>query len=186
MRVNKIINDSKVNGPGKRYTIWVQGCSIQCKGCSNTDTWDFDKGKEISPKKLVEDLEKEKVDGITITGGEPLDQYKKVIKFLKLVFSSYDIFLTTGYTLKEIEQSALKEILDYTDILVTGRFNEALIDETNTWRGSLNQRISFLTKRSKKFEKYIPKHGVEIKIDKRTGNRIYSGFNIPTNLIKSK
>ena len=104
---------------------------------------------------------------------------------MKLAFPLYNIFLTSGYTLKEIELSSRKQILDYIDILVTGRFNKALLDETNNWRGSINQKIRFLTERGKQFEKYIPQHGVEVKIDKKTGDILYNGFNIPTNLINT-
>jgi len=71
LRINRIIKDSKVNGPGKRYTIWVQGCSIHCNGCSNTDTWNPEQGTEFKIKDLVEDIQQQKIDGITLTGGEP-------------------------------------------------------------------------------------------------------------------
>lgn len=182
MKINNIIKNSKVNGPGTRYTIWVQGCSIHCDGCLNQDTWDFNSGKEISAKELMKDVEQLKIDGISITGGEPLDQYKKVIEFLKLVYPKYNILLTTGYTLNEIEQRRLKEILDYIDILITGPFVQELIDTSDKWRGSTNQKISFLTERSKQFKNYISKYRTEIKINKKTGEVIVDGFYIPDNI----
>ena len=181
MKINKIINNSRVNGPGDRYTIWVQGCSIQCKGCLNVDTWDFDKGIEISVEDLVKKIKKQKIDGISVTGGEPLDQFEETLKFVKLIFPFYNILLTSGYTLDEIKQYKL-EILKYVDILITGPFVENLIDKTNAWRGSTNQEISFLTERSKQFENYKSKYGTEIKINKKTGEVIINGFYIPTGI----
>ncbi len=183
MKINYIIKNSKVNGPGIRYTIWVQGCSIHCEGCSNKDTWDFNKGQEILINDLVKDIEEQTIDGISITGGEPLDQYKKVLKFLKLVFPKYNVLLTTGYTLNEIEQRKAKEILNYIDILISGPFDLNLIDNTDKWRGSTNQKIDFLTERSKQFETYKSKFKTEIKINKKTSEVIIDGFYIPTNIL---
>lgn len=179
MRINKIIKNSKVNGPGTRYTIWVQGCSIQCKGCLNKDTWSFEEGFSRTTSELLADINKQEIDGITLTGGEPLDQFEEVIDFLKS--TKHDIFLTTGYTLEKIKKEK-SEILNYIDILVTGPFVESLTDNTSNWRGSTNQKISFLTKRSKKFLHYIPNYKTEIKINKKTGETIITGFTIPQNI----
>lgn len=178
MKINKIIKNSRVNGPGKRYTIWVQGCSIRCKGCLNIDTWDPDKGEEIPIPELLDDINKQNIDGISITGGEPLDQYRQILCFLKLISHDYDILLTTGYTLEEVKKSK-KEILNYVDILISGPFDEKLIDETEKWRGSTNQRIDFITERGKKFKDYKPQYKTEIIINKKTHETIIDGFTIP-------
>lgn len=173
MQINHIIKDSKVNGPGKRYTIWVQGCSIRCKDCSNKDTWNFVTGKSVTIQDLVNDIRKYEIDGITITGGEPLDQFEEVLEFLKIIFPSYNILLTTGYPFDQIQHL---EILNYVDILVTGPFIKEEIDNTTSWRGSKNQEIKFLTERSKEFEEYQPEFRKEIKINKETGEIITTGF----------
>jgi len=185
LRINRIIKDSKVNGPGTRYTIWLQGCSIHCDGCSNTDTWNPEKGYSLTIKELVEDIQRQKIDGITLTGGEPLDQFPKVIDFLKQVFPSYNILLTSGYTLEKIKKD-FPETLQYVDILVDGPFIIEQLDTTATWRGSTNQNINYLTERSKQFINYKPKFRTEIKIDKKTGETIVTGFSIPEILKERK
>jgi anaerobic ribonucleoside-triphosphate reductase activating protein len=181
MKINKIIKDSQVNGPGKRYTIWVQGCQINCKGCCNKDTWDINKGEYWTPKALFEDIQKCKIDGITLTGGEPLEQYQEILEFLQLVFPTYNIFLTSGYTFETIKLCKT-EVLKYIDILVSGPFIEELLDESGKWRGSTNQVIHFLTERSKQFENYKPEYRTEIKIDKKTNEIIVNGFVISKNI----
>ena len=64
---------SRVNGPGKRFVLWTQGCSKGCKNCYNPNTWKFE-GKEMSPEEILELIENFEVDGITLTGGDPLEQ----------------------------------------------------------------------------------------------------------------
>lgn len=183
MKINKIIKNSKVNGPGTRYTIWVQGCSIHCKGCLNLNTWDFNKGHETSIDDLIKDIKKQKIDGISLTGGEPLDQFEEAQMFLEKVFPTYNIFLTSGYTLEEIKKSKIS-ILNFVDILVSGPFDENLIDDSFAWRGSTNQQIDFLTERSQEFVNYKPEFKTEIKINKKTHEMIINGFTIPNNLKK--
>jgi len=182
MKINDIIKSSQVNGPGKRYTIWVQGCSIHCKGCSNKDTWGFECNNIKSNDELLKDIQNQDIDGITITGGEPLDQYEHTLSFLKVVYPLYNIFLTSGYTFEEIKKSK-SEILNYVDILVSGPFVESLPDETTSWRGSTNQHVHFLTERGKLFENYRPKFKQEIKISKKDYYKIIgTGFANPQKL----
>lgn len=182
IRINDIIECSQVNGPGKRYTIWVQGCSIHCKDCANKDTWDFCGGTLKSNEELIEEIDKYNIDGITLTGGEPLDQYEGTLEFLKKikeVFPEFDIFLTSGYSFEYIKKNK-SDVLNYVDILVTGPFVASLLDTTTSWRGSTNQKIHFLTERSQKFRDYKPKYRKEIKIKKKDLEKILgTGFTDP-------
>jgi anaerobic ribonucleoside-triphosphate reductase activating protein len=91
MQINHVMRSSVVNGPGKRYTIWVQGCSIHCKGCINPDTWDQKAGTKIDIDTLVQDIQSlnGSIDGITLTGGEPLDQIDGLLQFLPKVFKDF-------------------------------------------------------------------------------------------------
>jgi anaerobic ribonucleoside-triphosphate reductase activating protein len=177
MQINRILTNNKVNGPGSRYIIWVQGCSIHCDGCGNTDTWDFSKGEKLETQQIVSDIEKYTVDGITLTGGEPLDQYDEVLNFLKIVFPKYNIFLTSGYTFEQIQKDK-SEILEYIDILVSGPFKKDLLDSTSEWRGSTNQIVHYLTERSKQFQNYKKEFVSEIRINKKTHLMIRDGFSL--------
>ena len=161
MRINYILPRSQANGPGHRYVVWVQGCSIHCPGCSNADTWDPQKGDEKPVNELASDpfCGEGDVDGVTITGGEPLDQYEETLALCKAIIkekqnigpvaTSFSIFLTTGYTLEQMQEKGFMEILDYLDILCVGPYNKD-VQCSGQWKGSSNQEIFFLTELGKK------------------------------------
>ena len=81
--INDIEKYSSVNGPGLRTVIWVQGCSIHCKGCFNKDLWDKNGGKKMFVSDILKQIPKD-VDGITISGGEPFEQCIGLTKFIEL------------------------------------------------------------------------------------------------------
>jgi len=178
MKINKILSLSESNGPGKRFTIWVQGCSIRCTGCINKDTWDSLAGEEQSIENLYKSI-LESNFGLTITGGEPLDQYNDTLCLCKKVFPVTDVFLTSGYTLETI-QKKYPEILSYIDILVSGPFQENNYSDSLLWKGSTNQNVSFLTARAIKIANNdLKRIKAEIIIDKKTGMMLVTGFSIP-------
>lgn len=152
LKVNYIGKHLHAQGPGTRYTIWVQGCSIHCPGCMNTDTWDPAAGEDYDVQDLAENiLSMEGIDGITITGGEPLDQYEAVYELCSALFDKMCVFLTTGYKLIEgshIGKMRIQEIIPVVDILCVGPFEADKIC-SDGWRGSSNQSVLFLTDRGK-------------------------------------
>jgi anaerobic ribonucleoside-triphosphate reductase activating protein len=151
--------------------IWVQGCSIHCDGCSNVDTWDFKGGEVWAVDDLVKDiLSQDNLDGVTITGGEPLDQAPAVTELCKKLINHTSIFLTTGYALKDL---ICGEILDYIDILCTGPFEKDKIC-SGQWKGSFNQVLSYLTERGRK-QSIMPMVLKEFHID-QDGTTIETGF----------
>ncbi len=177
IRTNYILPQSTGNGPGTRAVVWVQGCSIRCPGCCNLDTWDPATGSLISVDGLISRLNLSssvQLDGITITGGEPLDQYDAVIELCKKIFPLTSIFLTTGYTFLEIYKAEKFKILKYIDILCTGPFVESRITR-NEWRGSDNQIISFLTSRGIELSK-MPVVSKEFIIRKNGAEVLKTGF----------
>ncbi|MBE3087154.1 MAG: 4Fe-4S cluster-binding domain-containing protein [Bacteroidetes bacterium] len=144
LRINYVLSESVANGPGRRYTIWVQGCSIHCPGCLNVDTWDFDKGYEKDVDELVEEIKKTKgIDGVTITGGEPLDQIGAVYKLCAKLHKFTSVFLTTGYHLYQIQKDYFK-IIKVLDIICFGPFDKDQLCK-GEWKGSKNQEVIFLT-----------------------------------------
>jgi anaerobic ribonucleoside-triphosphate reductase activating protein len=139
--------------------------------------WEHGKGERWTPEQLLKDIQATPdVDGISLTGGEPLDQYSEVLTFLKLAFPLYNVFLTSGYTYRTILEY-FPLVLNCIDILVDGPFVKELLDETPAWRGSTNQTIRFLTERSKKYENYKSEFGAEVIVSK--DKITMTGFGIP-------
>ena len=136
------------NGPGVRVVLWVSGCQIHCKGCQNPESWDFCAGKpfnEESKKELFNALDKSYIRGITISGGNPLDQSHDIFLLINEIqekFPNKDIWLYSGYTYEEICKSKeMFKVVSNIDILVDGPYIEGQRDITLKFRGSKNQRL---------------------------------------------
>lgn len=146
MRYHNITHDDMLNGEGLRVVLWVSGCSHHCKGCQNPITWNENEGllfDEKAENELFDELKKEYISGVTFSGGDPLfldnrDTVTKLCKKIRESFSNKSIWLYTGYTWESV--SAL-EVVKYIDVLVDGRFEEKLKDNTLHWKGSSNQRV---------------------------------------------
>ena len=137
-----------VDGVGLRYSLYFAGCSHACPGCHNEYSWNPKHGNILTYEKL-EEIAKEinentLLDGITISGGDPLFnpvEMLKVLKFLKEK-TKKNIWLYTGYTLEQVREDELRrKCLEYVDVLVDGRFIKELYDPNLKFRGSSNQRI---------------------------------------------
>lgn len=132
-------------GPGKRIGIWVQGCSIKCNGCINKSTWNPNGGKAVKVLKVFDFIQSkvEDFDGITVTGGEPFNQYKQLMAFSMLIKrkAKLNILCYSGYTLNELEvmfpDKAFYKCLDY---LIDGQFIENN-QSNNSIKGSDKQNI---------------------------------------------
>ena len=87
LKVFKILNNTTVEGPGNRFCIWVQGCNKHCKGCYAVSSWDFNSGKNYTVESLFTLIknEKDKIEGVTFLGGEPLEQAKELYNLAKLI-----------------------------------------------------------------------------------------------------
>lgn len=148
IRVAGIVKDSIVDGPGLRLAIFAQGCSHECEGCHNPQTWDYNSGQLVDVDILKQEIKKQKlIDGITLTGGEPFEQAEG---FAELAKEGKKMGLTvvtfSGYTFEEImnigrDNPSWKELLQNTDLLVDGPFKIAEKDLSLAYRGSRNQRI---------------------------------------------
>ena len=157
------IKESVVNGPGKRYVIWVQGCPFKCPGCFNPDFQPFITNKLVKVSTLASRIFSVKtIEGITYTEEEPLMQCEALVDLNKLIIKKgLSIVCYTGYTLEELQMLKnphITEFLSQVDILIDGRFQE--INKANLlWRGSKNQNVHFLTDRYKGYEKQIDSGG---------------------------
>lgn len=114
---------SSVNGPGLRLTLWVQGCALNCKGCFNQNTHARDTSTLMSIDALAEKINALDVAGVTLSGGEPLDQAPAVAQLIKLVNADKNWILYTGYTPKEIFQNdAMIRVVKAVDMTLAGRY----------------------------------------------------------------
>lgn len=144
MYVARVLYPVEVLGPGKRVGIWFCGCPRRCKGCSNPELWEFQERYRTTPEtifEMVKAVSKEhKVDGFTITGGDPFYQPEALMKLLEMLKAiSDDIIVYTGYNLEEINSDDLENI----SVLIDGEYIEALNDNS-LLRGSSNQKVHIL------------------------------------------
>ena len=132
-----------VNGEGVRCSLWVSGCSHGCRGCFNQKAWSYSYGNQFTEEdmsKIIKDLSRPFIKGLSILGGEPLDpqNIEQVIKIILNVRSVYDeskdIMVWTGYTFEEIPERVKKLV----DIIMDGKYDECN-HTTKRFRGSDNQ-----------------------------------------------
>lgn len=151
MRYLSITSPDVNNGEGFRVTLWVAGCSHHCKGCHNPETWDYNQGKPLREvrKDLFSKLDKSYIKGITLSGGDPLDQNNKsLIELLLLLieikknYPDKNIWVYSGDVYENLIKHPLKKaILKRCDVLVDGPYRYAQRDTSLPFRGSTNQRI---------------------------------------------
>ena len=146
MRYHDITKDDMLNGDGLRVVLWVAGCSHHCKGCQNPITWDPQGGipfDDEAKKEIFEQLDKDYIEGITFSGGDPLfaenrDEVFALVKEIKKRYPDKNIWLYTGYRWEEIKN---EPVIPYLDVLVDGEYMESERDVTLPWKGSANQRV---------------------------------------------
>lgn len=148
IRLAGVVRESIVDGPGLRFTVFCQGCPHGCEGCHNPDTHDFSGGYDCDIDKILAAVDENPLlDGVTFSGGEPMCQPEAFsLLAAELKKRKLNIVTYTGYTYEELleiskTRSAVKELLDLTDLLVDGRFVMAERDLTLLFRGSGNQRV---------------------------------------------
>lgn len=155
IRIAGYVDDSIVDGPGIRFTIFTQGCAHHCFNCHNPETWDFDKGKDVDIDELISKINRNPLlQGITLSGGDPLYQVNaclELVKKVKELNSDLDIIIYTGFTFEELannfkKNNDLLSLLKLSDILIDGKYEDSLRDLTLRFRGSSNQRVINLKK----------------------------------------
>ncbi|MEY0300609.1 4Fe-4S single cluster domain-containing protein [Providencia manganoxydans] len=143
-------------GPGQRIGLWVQGCSIHCKGCMSPDTW-HRRESGIDIMVLMQQLKPwlQEADGITISGGEPFEQRDALQCLLTELRQDFqgDILVYSGYEWDDIHQDIL-DMNGLIDALITGPYQESA-PQTLALRGSDNQQLHCLTSLGKqRFSQY--------------------------------
>ena len=146
MRIAGIVQDSIVDGPGLRFTVFVQGCSRHCPGCQNPQTHDSGGGAELTVEALLAQLDTAPLtDGLSLSGGEPMEQPVSCRALAEAAHRrGLNVWCWTGETFETLLTSGIPEqraLLRAVDVLVDGPF---LLEQRTLalpWRGSENQRV---------------------------------------------
>ncbi len=147
MRYSKIRKMDISNGKGVRVSIFMQGCTFNCKNCFNPETHDFNGGKEFTDEtidRVLQLCDNDNVDGLSILGGEPMhpnniEGTTKLAKKFKEKFPNKNLWAWSGFKFEEYLKD--KEIAKYVDVLVDGQYVDELHNPTLKWKGSSNQRV---------------------------------------------
>ena len=146
MRIANTVNDSIVDGPGLRFTIFTQGCPHHCPGCHNPDTHDPQGGQEVSVEDLIDMMGKNPlIEGLTLSGGEPFAQAADCVRLAEAAHAvGWTVWTYSGYTFEHIlasQDPGWQELLRQTDVLVDGPFIQKEKSYELRFRGSRNQRL---------------------------------------------
>ena len=140
----EIVEDTTVDGPGFRTSVYSSGCPHHCPGCHNPQSWDIDNGHPVETDEILKVILDDPFADVTFTGGDPMFQPQGFTELAKAIreHSTKNIWCYTGYRFEDLLQNpAQKALLEQIDVLVDGRFIEALKDDELRFRGSSNQRI---------------------------------------------
>lgn len=167
-RIANIYNASLVDGEGWRYTIFFQGCNHNCKGCHNPQSHDFNGGIEVTIDELKEQLDNAiktnpLIDGITLSGGDPLFQAKDAYEIAKYAREKeLTVWVYTGFTFEQLldiikgnynsymlQKEDINNLLFNIDVLVDGPFILEKRSLHLQYKGSSNQRILDIPKSMK-------------------------------------
>jgi len=148
MKIAGLIHDSIVDGPGLRYVVFTQGCTLRCEGCHNPETWDPKGGSEISIEEIVNDLMSNPLtDGLTLSGGEPFEQAADCAGLAAIARKNgLNVWIFSGRSFEElldisVSDSDIMTLMTQTDVLVDGRFIKSERTLSQKWCGSRNQRV---------------------------------------------
>lgn len=155
-RYNKIRKMDISNGPGVRVSVFMQGCTFNCKNCFNPETHDFNGGKEFTDDTINEILNlcnNSYIVGLSILGGEPLhnkniEASTKLAKAFKEKYPDKSVWIWTGFNFENYVMD--KEITKYADFIVDGQFEEDNKNPKLLYSGSSNQRVINVKKTMKK------------------------------------
>ena len=162
MRYSSMRNLDISNGEGVGVSLFVQGCPFHCFGCFNSDTWDFNGGKEWTKEikdKFLKLIDRPYIKRVSFLGGEclaeqNLDEILKLVQEIRIFFPEKTIWLYTGYSYSEIfrgQSSCLsqeglnnfkrRKIIKLCDVVVDGEYIDEQKDLTLKWKGSKNQHV---------------------------------------------
>jgi anaerobic ribonucleoside-triphosphate reductase activating protein len=153
IRVAAVVDVTEAEGPGSRFALWVQGCTIRCPGCCNPGMLDHLGGTLVDPGQLLARLDRvrDRVEGITLLGGEPFEQAGPLVPLARGARErGLTVVAFTGHLLEDLRidrPQGSRELLALVDLLVDGPYRSHLPETRRRWAGSANQRFHFLTGR---------------------------------------
>lgn len=139
-----ILEDTTVDGPGFRTSIYAAGCPNSCPGCHNPESWDINRGRWMSTDEILKKVLADNFADVTFSGGDPMYQPEGFAELAHAIKQKTrkNIWCYTGYTYEKLKNNPRQaKLLEYIDVLVDGKFNETLQDEDLYFRGSSNQRL---------------------------------------------
>lgn len=174
LNINNIAMCTEVEGPGKRFVLWCQGCLKKCKGCCNIEMQPIEKKNIMDSKEIIDLIKEAKlnfgIEGVTFLGGEPMLQAKGLVEVARWCKeNNISIVTFTGYRIQELKNGEIQfshDLVELSDILIDGEFNEELYDEERKWVGSKNQNVYFLSNRYTKDILENNNLSFEIRVDK--------------------
>ena len=144
IRVFGIANDSIVDGPGLRLTVFTQGCPHRCPGCHNPQSHDFDGGRDMDTDEIIR-LMRDNVllDGLTLSGGDPFCQPIPCAELARAAHAGgLNVWAYSGWTFEQLlKMPECAPLLKEINILVDGPFILEKRSLECRWRGSTNQRL---------------------------------------------
>ncbi len=151
LRIHAFEPLSQASGPGSRAVLWVQGCDQNCPGCYSWEMSDPGAGDLMSLDDLFQGIISmgASIEGISVSGGEPLQQMEPLLALLKRVRQETDlsVVLFTGYTWQAVQAMPEAEtLLAHVDVLVAGPYDETQ-PLNNQLRSSANQTVHLITER---------------------------------------
>jgi len=180
LNIAEICPLSNTLGPGKRFVIWVQGCCFNCLECASPDWIPQITANLVEPIKLADYiLSIHDLDGLTVSGGEPMLQAAALGELLTYIKQKKDLSIIcyTGFTLAQLQsknEQNIKQILGLIDVLIDGQYMTKLNDNQG-WRGSSNQVIHFLTNRHIKDAELFTQRKRDVEIQIRDDSALMVG-----------
>ncbi|MEI6224657.1 MAG: 4Fe-4S single cluster domain-containing protein [Deltaproteobacteria bacterium] len=173
IRIAAVVPVTEAEGPGTRFAVWVQGCSLRCPGCCNPHMFDPAGGIATGADALLSRLDevRDQVEGVTLLGGEPFEQAGALAPFARGVRErGLSLVAFTGYRLDELRADrppGSRDLLAWIDLLVDGPYVGSLPEVDRRWSGSANQQFRFLTGRYSPGVETIVRGGPERTVELR-------------------
>jgi anaerobic ribonucleoside-triphosphate reductase activating protein len=170
LNIANMVAKTNALGPGIRAVIWVQGCKLHCPGCIAPGWLPFKPSIQLTPQEVVDKLVSDDINGLTFSGGEPMEQAGVLAEVARLAREriDLDIICFTGYQYQTLRyrppNPGVSRLLSCVDVLIDGPYIGSLNDSRGL-RGSTNQRIIHLTNRLKRFPLEDQTRQVELKIE---------------------
>ena len=144
LSVIDIVEDTMVDGPGFRTSIYCAGCPNACPDCHNPQSWDIKAGHDMTTDEMMEVIEADPFANVTFSGGDPMYQAEGFTELARAIRqrTTKTIWCFTGFTYEALVRNPKqKALLEQIDVLVDGPFVKSLRDDDLLFRGSSNQRL---------------------------------------------